>query len=75
MSSALDRIQSEVISALNHVEAEDGLFFQNFTIVHESEERTPVRASDDELIAAPTLPRGGASKDHGSTSGFSCFTT
>lgn len=45
-------LESQITQALKHPEAEDGLFFQNFAIVHESEDRQPVSASDQDLIKA-----------------------
>lgn len=52
MASDLENLKEQIITALNHAEAEDGLFFQNFIIVHESEDRQPVTTNDAGLIYA-----------------------
>jgi hypothetical protein len=52
MASDLENLKNQIINALNHTEAEDGLFFQNFIIVHESEDRQPVMTNDAGLIYA-----------------------
>lgn len=52
MSSDLENVKQQILTALKHTESEDGLFFQNFTIVHESEERQPVSTNDAGLIYA-----------------------
>lgn len=50
----LDEIKSEVISALAHQEAEDGLYLRNFSHLHEEDERDPVLADMPYLLAALT---------------------
>jgi hypothetical protein len=52
MSNKHASLENEILEVLQHSEAEDGLFFQNFTIVHESEERQPIQSSDTDLIRA-----------------------
>lgn len=38
----IERIRREIVAALAHVEAEDGLYFENLVTLHEDEERPPV---------------------------------
>jgi hypothetical protein len=52
MSNKHASLENEILEVLQHSEAEDGLYFQNFTIVHESEERQPIQSSDTDLIRA-----------------------
>ncbi len=47
-----ERIKTEVLKALSHEEAEDGLYFQNFYVLWEEDERPAVTASEDELMNA-----------------------
>jgi hypothetical protein len=39
-------IKKQIIAALSHVEAEEGLYFNNLIVVHEEEER-PIVAGDE----------------------------
>jgi hypothetical protein len=45
-------IKREILAALRHPEAEDGLYFNNLIIVHEEEERPIVRGEEKEVMAA-----------------------
>lgn len=45
-------IKREILAALSHPEAEDGLYFNNLIVVHEDEERPIVRGEEDEVVAA-----------------------
>jgi hypothetical protein len=45
-------IKREIMAALSHPEAEDGLYFNNLIIVHEEEERPIVRGEESEVIEA-----------------------
>lgn len=44
-------IRDQIIAALSHPEAEDGLYFNNLIVVHEEEER-PIVEGDESLILA-----------------------
>ncbi|MCB0328624.1 MAG: hypothetical protein KDD70_03140 [Bdellovibrionales bacterium] len=52
MSKSIETIKSELIEALSHREAEDGLFFCNFTLLHEEDERPYVNGSPKAVAAA-----------------------
>ena len=45
-------VREQVLEALRHEEAEDGLYFRNFFHLHEVDERKPVVASERELMQA-----------------------
>lgn len=45
-------IKREILAALSHPEAEDGLYFNNLIIVHEEEERPIVRGEEGEVVEA-----------------------
>jgi hypothetical protein len=45
-------MKREILAALSHPEAEDGLYFNNLIIVHEEEERPIVRGEESEVIEA-----------------------
>jgi hypothetical protein len=45
-------IKREILAALSHPEAEDGLYFNNLIIVHEEEERPIVRGEESEVVQA-----------------------
>lgn len=47
-------VKSEVIQALGHIEAEDGLYLQNFLHVHDEDCRPLVNASQQEVLDALT---------------------
>jgi hypothetical protein len=42
-------IRQQIIAALSHPEAEDGLYFNNLIVVHEEEER-PIVEGDESAI-------------------------
>jgi hypothetical protein len=52
MSSRLKRIKDEIMAALQHAEAEDGLYFNNLIVVHEDEERPIVSGEEEEVRQA-----------------------
>lgn len=52
MSDDQDRIRKEILSALAHQEAEDGLYLNNLQVVHEEEDRTLVSGSQLEILEA-----------------------
>jgi len=45
-------IKKEILAALSHPEAEDGLYFNNLIVVHEEEERPIVRGEEGQIKAA-----------------------
>jgi hypothetical protein len=47
-----DRIKGEILAALDHPEAEDGLYFRNFYHLHEEDEREPVKGSQEQILEA-----------------------
>jgi len=44
--------KEDIVSALSHPEASDGLYLDNLQIVHEEEERLPVRGTQLEILDA-----------------------
>jgi hypothetical protein len=51
-SDSLKRIKQEILRALSHDEAEEGLYFSNLYHLHEEDERPAVEGSEDEIAAA-----------------------
>lgn len=45
-------IKEDIITALSHPEAEDGLYLNNLQVVHEEEERLQVRGTQLEILDA-----------------------
>lgn len=45
-------IKNQIINALSHPEAENGLYLNNLLVVHEDEERTLVEGSEIEVLDA-----------------------
>ena len=52
MTQNLDGIKSQIMTVLDHPEAEDGLYFRNFYQLHEEDSRTPVKGSELEILEA-----------------------
>lgn len=52
MDNDIERIKSEILAALRHEEAEDGLYFNNIVVVHEEEERPIVTGTDQDIRTA-----------------------
>ena len=52
MGGDLGKIKKQIVSALSHVEAEDGLYFNNLIVVHEEEERPVVNGTEEEVLNA-----------------------
>jgi hypothetical protein len=48
----LNEIKQQILAALRHPEAEDGLYFNNLIVVHEEEERPPVAGKDSQVRQA-----------------------
>jgi hypothetical protein len=45
-------IKAQILAALSHPEAEDGLYFNNLIVVHEEEERPIVEGDEPSVMAA-----------------------
>jgi hypothetical protein len=52
MTDTLRQIKKQIIEALQHPEAEDGLYLNNLLIVHEEEERPIVVGEEQDVIKA-----------------------
>lgn len=48
----LDSVKEQVLAALKHPEAEEGLYFRNFRHLHEEDERPAVNADQVDLLDA-----------------------
>lgn len=46
----METIRSQILSALAHQEAEEGLYFENLIAVHEEEERNVVAGTQIEIL-------------------------
>lgn len=46
------KIKDEIVSALSHPEAEEGLFLANLLVVHEEDDRPQVSGNDKEILSA-----------------------
>ncbi len=52
MKSDSNRIKQQILSALRHPEAEEGLYFRNLYALHEEDERDPVEGDEEEIMSA-----------------------
>ena len=52
MTSKKDEIKKQILAALKHPEAEEGLYFRNFSHLHEEDERDAVEGDDIEVLDA-----------------------
>lgn len=52
MKEKKDLIKQQILEALRHPEAEEGLYFRNFTILHEEDERPIVEGNQLEILEA-----------------------
>ena len=52
MTTKRQQIKEQLVAALSHPEAEDGLYFENLYILHEEEERPAVSGSQVEILDA-----------------------
>jgi hypothetical protein len=70
MDSHNARIKEEILQALAHPEAEDGLYLNNLLVVHEEEERNPVIGTQEEILQAlrELVNEGRVREDKGSES-------
>jgi hypothetical protein len=48
----LEQIKAQILAALTHSEADEGLYFRNFTLLHEEDERPGVAGEDSEIFEA-----------------------
>ena len=51
-SSRLDSVKEQVLQALRHPEADEGLYLRNLRTLHEEDQRPAVNAGEDEIISA-----------------------
>lgn len=47
-----EQIKNQILQALRHVEAEEGLYFRNLHHLHEEDERDVVSGSQEEILKA-----------------------
>ena len=52
MKEKKDLIKKQILKALHHPEAEEGLYFRNFTLLHEEDERQIVEGDQLEILEA-----------------------
>jgi hypothetical protein len=52
MTNSKTKVKSQILKALSHPEAEEGLYFRNFSLLHEEDERPPVVANEVEILDA-----------------------
>ena len=52
MNLSTSAIETQIRAALQHIEAEDGLYFNNLIVVHEEEERPIVVGDENQVRAA-----------------------
>jgi hypothetical protein len=52
MPRKLNEVKHQILSALEHPEAEDGLYLRNFANLHEEDERPAVEADQMEILEA-----------------------
>jgi hypothetical protein len=50
--SVINQVKSQILTALSHPEAEEGLYFRNFSHLHEEDERPAVEARDEDIFEA-----------------------
>ncbi|MCB0353734.1 MAG: hypothetical protein KDD64_09425 [Bdellovibrionales bacterium] len=55
MNDSLEQLKKDILAALAHPEAEEGLYLENLCVVHQEEERLPVRGNPDEVLIALQL--------------------
>jgi len=52
VSISLDTIKRQIIDALSHPEAQDGLYFRNLYYLHEEDQREAVEGTQIEILDA-----------------------
>lgn len=55
MANDIEITKRDILEALAHPEASDGLYFRNFAVLHEEDERPAVRGSQVEILEALKL--------------------
>jgi len=50
--STRKNVKGQILTALSHPEAEEGLYFRNFALLHEEDERPSVEASEEDILEA-----------------------
>lgn len=50
--SNIQRLKTEIITALSHPDADEGLYFRNFFNVHEEDDRQAISGDEDEVLDA-----------------------
>ena len=51
-TDTLGQVKSQILQALRHPEAEEGLYFRNFYHLHEEDERPAVQAEEADILDA-----------------------
>jgi hypothetical protein len=52
MKHTLEVVKKQILQALAHQEAEEGLYFRNFANLHEEDERDPVEGDEVTILDA-----------------------
>jgi hypothetical protein len=52
MTDSKERIKNQILAALRHPEAQDGLYFRNFYHLHEEDERPAVEGDEVSILDA-----------------------
>ena len=52
MNARRESIKKQILAALSHPEAEEGLYFRNLTVLHEEDDRDPVEGTQVEILDA-----------------------
>jgi hypothetical protein len=52
MKNKLEVVKNQILIALAHQEAEEGLYFRNFANLHEEDERDPVEGDEVAILDA-----------------------
>ncbi len=50
--AGISNIKKQILKALSHPEAQEGLYFRNFSHLHEEDERIAVDARDEDILDA-----------------------
>lgn len=52
MGGNIESVKAQILVALQHIEAEEGLYLRNFNLLHEEDDRDPVLAEREEILVA-----------------------
>ena len=52
MTDSLEKIKDQIMQALSHAEADEGLYFRNLYNLHEADERPGVEAAPELILKA-----------------------